>query len=47
MKIGILSRKATLYSTNRLKIKLKNFEHLEDLIVSREKTSDFKQWLDR
>jgi len=35
------------YSTNRLKIKLKNFEHLEDLIVSREKTSDFKQWLDR
>lgn len=35
------------YSTNRLKIKLKNFEHLDDLIVSREKTSDFKQWLDR
>jgi len=35
------------YSTNRLKLKLKNFEHLEDLIVSREKTSDFKQWLDK
>ncbi len=35
------------YSTNRLKLKLKNFEHLEDLIVSREKTTDFKQWLDR
>lgn len=35
------------YSTTRLKLKLKNFEHLEDLIVSREKTSDFKQWLDR
>lgn len=35
------------YSTHRLKIKLRNFEHLEDLIVSREKTADFKQWLDR
>jgi DNA-binding LytR/AlgR family response regulator len=35
------------YSTNRLKIKLRNFEHLEDLIVSRDKTGDFKKWLDR
>jgi len=35
------------YSTNRLKIKLRNFEHLEDLIVSRDKTGDFKLWLDR
>ncbi len=35
------------YSSNRLKIILKNFEHLDDLLVSREKTSDFKKWLDR
>ena len=35
------------YSTNRLKIVLKNFEHLDDLLVSREKTGEFKKWLDR
>jgi DNA-binding LytR/AlgR family response regulator len=35
------------YSSNRMKIKLRNFEHLEDLIVSRDKTSEFKKWLDR
>jgi DNA-binding LytR/AlgR family response regulator len=35
------------YSSNRLKVVLKNFEHLDDLLVSREKTSDFKKWLDR
>ena len=35
------------YSSNRLKVILKNFEHLDDLLVSREKTSDFKKWLDR
>jgi DNA-binding LytR/AlgR family response regulator len=35
------------YSSNRLKIVLKNFEHLDDLLVSREKTSEFKKWLDR
>jgi len=35
------------YSSNRLKIVLKNFEHLDDLLVSRDKTSDFKGWLDR
>jgi DNA-binding LytR/AlgR family response regulator len=34
------------YSTNRLKLKLKNFDH-EGLIVSRDKVSEFKQWLDR
>lgn len=35
------------YSSSRLKVVLKNFEHLDDLLVSREKTSDFKKWLDR
>ncbi|MFC2125523.1 LytR/AlgR family response regulator transcription factor [Bacteroidota bacterium] len=34
------------YSSNRLRIKLKNFDHL-DLIVSRDKTTEFKRWLDR
>jgi DNA-binding LytR/AlgR family response regulator len=34
------------YSSNRLRVKLKSFDHL-DLIVSRDKTSDFKKWLDR
>lgn len=34
------------YSTNRLKLKLKNFNN-EGLIVSRNKVSEFKQWLDR
>ena len=35
------------YSSNRLKLILKNFEHLDDLLVSREKTGEFKKWLDR
>lgn len=35
------------YSSSRLKVVLKNFEHLDDLLVSREKTNDFKKWLDR
>lgn len=35
------------YSSNRLKVILRNFEHLDNLLVSREKTSDFKKWLDR
>jgi DNA-binding LytR/AlgR family response regulator len=35
------------YSSNRLKVILRNFEHLDDLLVSREKTSEFKKWLDR
>lgn len=34
------------YSTNRLRVKLKNFDHL-DLVISRDKTPDFKKWLDR
>jgi DNA-binding LytR/AlgR family response regulator len=34
------------YSTNRLKLKLKSFND-EGLIVSRDKVSEFKQWLDR
>jgi DNA-binding LytR/AlgR family response regulator len=35
------------YSSSRLKIVLKNFEHLDNLLVSRDKTSEFKNWLDR
>jgi DNA-binding LytR/AlgR family response regulator len=34
------------YSSTRLKIKLQNFSD-EGLIVSRDKASEFKQWLDR
>lgn len=34
------------YSSNRLGVKLKMMDHL-DMIVSREKVSDFKRWLDR
>lgn len=34
------------YSTNRLKLKLKKGEE-QDLIVSRDKVSEFKQWMDR
>lgn len=34
------------YSTSRLGVKLNMLDHL-DLIVSREKVSDFKNWLDR
>ena len=34
------------YSSNRLKIKMKDFEH-DGLVVSRDKVSEFKQWLDR
>jgi len=34
------------YSSNRLRVMLKNFDHL-DLIVSRDKTTEFKRWLDR
>ena len=34
------------YTSNRLGVKLKMMDHL-DMIVSREKVSDFKQWLDR
>ncbi len=34
------------YSTNRLKIKLEHCEN-DDLIVSRDKVSEFKSWMDR
>lgn len=34
------------YSSSRLGVKLKMLDHL-DMIVSREKVSDFKKWLDR
>lgn len=34
------------YSSNRLGVKLKMLDHL-DMIVSRDKVSDFKKWLDR
>ncbi|HKL30937.1 MAG TPA: LytTR family DNA-binding domain-containing protein [Tangfeifania sp.] len=34
------------YSSSRLKIKMKDFEH-EGLVVSRDKVSEFKHWLDR
>jgi DNA-binding LytR/AlgR family response regulator len=34
------------YSSNRLSVKLKMLDHL-DMIVSREKVSEFKKWLDR
>lgn len=35
------------YSSNRLKITLKNRTELEEILVSREKVSDFKKWMDR
>jgi DNA-binding LytR/AlgR family response regulator len=35
------------YSSNRLKIKLKDWTEQEDIIVSRERVSDFKEWMDR
>ncbi|WP_340114209.1 LytR/AlgR family response regulator transcription factor [Maribellus mangrovi] len=35
------------YSSNRLKIVLKVCTEKEDIIVSRERVSDFKEWIDR
>lgn len=35
------------YSTNRLKILLKDWAETDDIIVSRERVSDFKAWMDR
>jgi len=35
------------YSSNRLKIVLKDWTEKEDIIVSRERVSDFKEWMDR
>ena len=34
------------YSTSRLKIKLKSSKPIDDLIVSRDKVSEFKKWID-
>lgn len=36
-----------IYPNSRLKILLKNFEENEELVVSREKVNDFKNWLDK
>lgn len=35
------------YSSNRLKIVLKDWNEQGDIIVSRERVSDFKEWMDR
>lgn len=35
------------YSSNRIKIILANWKEKEDILVSRERVSDFKRWMDR
>jgi DNA-binding LytR/AlgR family response regulator len=35
------------YSTNRLRLKLKNDPEKEDLVVSRDKIREFKKWMDK
>jgi len=35
------------YSSSRLKIKLNSHKPIDDLIVSREKVSEFKKWIDK
>lgn len=35
------------YSSNRIKIILANWKEKEDIVVSRERVSDFKKWMDR
>jgi len=35
------------YSSNRIKLELQPEFKSEDLIVSREKVTDFKKWMDR
>lgn len=35
------------YSSNRLKIVLKDWTEKDDIIVSRERVADFKEWMDR
>ncbi len=35
------------YSSNRLKIILKNWPHKNDILVSRERVAEFKAWMDR
>ncbi|MDR1980614.1 MAG: LytTR family DNA-binding domain-containing protein [Tannerellaceae bacterium] len=36
-----------IYSSNRIKIILTNRQEKEDILVSRERVSDFKRWMDR
>jgi DNA-binding LytR/AlgR family response regulator len=36
-----------VYSSSRLKILLKEWNENEDIIVSRERVSEFKEWMDR
>ena len=36
-----------IYSSNRLKIKLENWSDNDEILVSRERVSDFKKWMDR
>jgi DNA-binding LytR/AlgR family response regulator len=36
-----------IYSSNRLKVKIKDFNEIEDIIVSRERVKIFKEWMDR
>lgn len=35
------------YSSSRLKIKLNNDKHIDDLIVSKDKVKEFKNWVDK
>jgi hypothetical protein len=35
------------YSSNRLKIVLSGWTEKEEIIVSRERVTDFKKWIDR
>lgn len=36
-----------IYSSNRLRVKIKAFDENEDIIVSRERGKEFKEWMDR
>jgi DNA-binding LytR/AlgR family response regulator len=36
-----------MFSSSRLKIKIKSFEEAEDIIVSRDRVKSFKEWMDR
>ncbi len=36
-----------VYSSNRLKIVLTNWTEKDEILVSRERVSDFKNWMDR
>jgi len=35
------------YSSSRLQLTLKNTERKEEFVVSRDKVSEFKKWVDR